>query len=342
MCETASGMSTESPASKGPATMARRLMDQVRDALATRHYSDRTASAYVGWIRRFIVFHNRTHPDRMGEAEVAAFLSDLATTSDVSASTQNQALAAMLFLYEAVLHRNLARIDLVNARRPKRLPVVMTCEEVASLFSHLDGVCHLMASLLYGSGLRLQECVTLRAKDIDFGSGQIVVRRGKGQKDRVALLPLVLVEPLRQQLDFARAQHERDIASGGGFVALPEALGVKYPNAAREWPWQWVFPATRQYVDELTQQRRRHYLHETVLQRAVHSAAKAAGICKPISCHTLRHSFATHLLKNGCDIRTIQKLLGHSDLRTTMIYTHVVARGPFGVLSPLDQLLSPR
>jgi integron integrase len=329
--------SQETRASPNP-----RLMDQVRDALAVRHYSDRTAAAYVGWIRRFILFHNRTHPQRLGEPEISAFLSALATTEKVSASTQNQALAAMLFLYQEVLHRKLDRIDLVPARRPQRLPVVMTPSEVTLLLSKMGGVEHLMASLLYGSGLRLLECVTLRVKDVDFGPGQLVIRRGKGSKDRLAILPRVLTQPLRDHLLAVRRQHDKDLASGAGYVELPEALSAKYPNASREWRWQWVFPATRHYIAQESHELRRHHLHETVLQRAVHTAALTANIDKPVSCHTLRHSFATSLLMSGCDIRTIQKLLGHSDIRTTMIYTHVLGRGTFGVVSPLDQLTPER
>lgn len=323
---------------EAPQPKARMLMDQVRDALALRHYSERTATAYQGWIRRFIRFHKCTHPQELNEVNVSTFLSSLAVDDDVSASTQNQALAAILFLYENVLHRKLERLDLVHAKRPQRLPVVMSREEVGVLFAKMDGVCFLMAQLLYGAGLRLQECVALRVKDVDFGNLQLQVRCGKGQKDRVALLPKSLIEPLRQQLRVSELQHERDLAAGGGFVVLPDGLASKYPNASREWLWQWVFPATRTYLDAQTQERRRHHLHETVLQRAVRDAAKVAGIAKSVSCHTLRHSFATHLLNSGCDIRSIQKLLGHSDLRTTMIYTHVVGRGTFGVLSPLDQL----
>jgi len=315
-----------------------RLMDQVRDALAIRHYSNSTAAAYTSWIRRFIRFYGRKHPCQMGKAEISAFLTNLATVGHVSASTQNQALAALLFLYQTVLHLQIDQIDLVSARRPSRLPVVMTRAEVASLLTVLRGTPYLMVALLYGAGLRLQECVTLRVKDVDLGASCLVVRRGKGGKDRSALLPRILVQPLRDHLLAVRSQHNVDLADGAGYVALPEALGTKYPNAAREWPWQWVFPATRQYVDPETGQRRRHHLHETVVQRAVRSAARASGIGKPVSCHTMRHSFATHLLESGYDIRTIQKLLGHSDVRTTMIYTHVLGRGPLGVVSPLDQL----
>lgn len=318
----------------------RRIMDCVRDALALRHYSDRTASAYLGWIRRFIMFHGRKHPLDLDASAVSTFLSSLATDNSVSASTQNQAMAALLFLYNQVLHRNLPQLEVITAKRPQRLPVVLTREEVAALLGKMTGICHLMASLLYGAGLRLQECVTLRVKDLDLSAGQLCVRRGKGQKDRVAILPRVLVEPLRLQVGNVRQQHELDLAAGAGYVALPESLAEKYPNAARDWIWQWLFPATRHYVDPASQQRRRHHLHETVLQRAVHVAAISAQLSKPVGCHTLRHSFATHLLRSGCDIRTIQKLLGHSDVRTTMIYTHVVGNASFGVMSPLDQLLT--
>lgn len=228
--------------------------------------------------------------------------------------------------------------DVVRAKKPGRLPVVMSRQEVSTVLCKLSGATHLMASLLYGSGLRLVECVTLRVKDVDFGTGQLTVRRGKGQRDRAALLPQSLVEPLTLHLASVRRQHDADVAKGGGFVELPNALSTKYPNAPREWPWQWVFPATRMYLHPETGERRRHHLHETVLQRAVRDAAKSAGLSKPVSCHTFRHSFATHLLEAGYDIRTIQKLLGHRDVRTTMIYTHVLSRGPLGVKSPLDAL----
>jgi integron integrase len=278
----------------------------------------------------------------MGAREVSAFLSSLATTNSVSASTQNQALAALLFLYSAVLDQKLdALSNVVHAKRPGRLPVVMTSEEVATVLSKLSGPSRLMASLLYGSGLRLLECVGLRIKDIDFGAGQVVVRRGKGQRDRVTLLPQSLIAPLEVHLVEVRRLHYGDVARGAGHVELPDGLRVKYPNASREWPWQWVFPATRTYLHPATNERRRHHLHETALQRAVRVAVQAAGISKPVSCHTFRHSFATHLLESGYDVRTIQKLLGHRDLRTTMIYTHVLNRGPFGVKSPLDSVREP-
>jgi integron integrase len=325
----------DSPGSPPP----RRLLDQVADALRVRHYSPKTVDAYVHWVRRFILFNERRHPAELGKDEVARFLSHLAIGAKVSASTQNQALSALLFLYAEVLGSELGWMeDVVRAKRPARLPVVMSRLEVNAVLAGLSGSTRLMASLLYGSGLRLVECVTLRVKDVDFGAGQLTVRRGKGQRDRAALLPQSLVEPLTRHLAAVRRQHEVDVARGAGFVELPNALSTKYPNAPREWPWQWVFPATRTYVHPETGERRRHHLHETVLQRAVREAARAAGLSKPVSCHTFRHSFATHLLEAGYDIRTIQKLLGHRDVRTTMIYTHVLSRGPLGVKRPLDAL----
>jgi integron integrase len=314
------------------------FLQSVRDALVLRHYSSKTIEAYVAWVRRFVLFHDCRHPRSLGASEVTSFLSDLASHGGVSASTQNQALAALLFLYAEVLEQPLGALGkVVHAKRPVRLPVVMTRSEVDAVLSRLDGVWRLMASLLYGSGLRLLECASLRVKDIDFGGQQLLVRRCKGQKDRVTILPLSLVEPLEAQLALARTRHERDLLEGAGHVQLPGALRTKFPNASREWPWQWVFPATRRYVDTTSGEQRRHHIHETALQRAVRAAAHAAGLSKPVSCHTFRHSFATHLLEAGYDIRTIQKLLGHQDLRTTMVYTHVLSRGPMGVKSPLDR-----
>ncbi len=303
-----------------------------------RHYSPKTVEAYLAWVRRFVIFHQRQHPELLGAAEVAAFLSHLAAEDEVSASTQNQALAALLFLYSEVLLRPLPSLGaVVHAKRPARLPTVLSRAEVDALFSHLEGIWRLMASLLYGSGLRLLECVAIRVKDIDFEGGQVMVRRGKGQRDRATILPRSLIDPLRAHLAVTRGRHQADLAEGAGRVELAEALAAKYPNAPREWPWQWVFPATRRYVDPQSGEQRRHHIHETALQRAVRTAALEAALGKPVSCHTLRHSFATHLLEAGYDIRTIQKLLGHRDIRTTMIYTHVINRGPFGVKSPLDR-----
>jgi integron integrase len=275
----------------------------------------------------------------MAELEVEAFLTHLAVVGQVAASTQNQALAALLFLYKVVLDRPLqARIDASRARRPERLPVVLTREEIRALLSHLSGTHHLMASLLYGSGLRLMECLRLRVKDVDFGQNHILVRDGKGQKDRAVPLPTSLRQPIQAQLEHVRALHARDLAEGFGRVYLPHALAEKYPNANRELAWQWLFPAPRRSVDPRTGITRRHHLAETALQKMVRGAVRRAGITKPASCHTLRHSFATHLLEDGHDIRTVQELLGHRDVSTTMIYTHVLQQGPQGVRSPLDRL----
>jgi integron integrase len=315
-----------------------RLLDRVRAGLRARHYSRRTEKAYVGWIRRFILFHSKRHPDQMGGVEVGAFLSNLAIVGNVSASTQNQALAALLFLYQQVLGRELEWLgDLVHARRPKKVPVVLGRQETHDVLARLQGPVWLVCALLYGAGLRLLEALRLRVKDIDLDRREIIVRCGKGQKDRRTVLPSALVEKLRSHLATVKAQHETDLALGAGAVVLPEALARKYPNAPREWIWQWVFPATRTYADPATGAVRRHHLHETVIQRAVRKAAIAAHISKPVTPHTLRHSFATHMLEDGYDIRTIQELLGHRDVSTTMIYTHVLNRGGCGVKSPLDR-----
>jgi len=315
-----------------------RLLDRVREAIRTRHYSRRTERAYAGWIRRFVLFHGKRHPQEMGEAEVTAFLSHLATRRHVSASTQNQALSALLFLYRVVLGRDLGWLDhLVRAKRPTRVPTVLSRGEVTALLGELDGTARLVASLLYGAGLRLLEGLRLRVKDLDFERNEITVRDGKGRKDRVTLLPAAAREPLRRHLERVRRLHERDLARGLGSVALPDALARKYPTARRELGWQWVFPATSHYQDRATGERRRHHLHESVIQRAVKEAARRARVAKPATCHTLRHSFATHLLEAGYDIRTIQELLGHRDVSTTMIYTHVLNRGGRGVKSPLDE-----
>jgi integron integrase len=325
-----------------PDTPKPRLLDRVRQALRARHLSRRTEEAYVGWIRRFIFFHGKRHPAGMGAPEVTKFLTSLAVDGQVAASTQNQALSALLFLYKEVLEIDLPWLDgIVRAKRPERLPVVLTREEVRALLQGLDGVPRLMAALLYGAGLRVLECCRLRVQDIDFAGNQIVVRGGKGDKDRVTMLPGVTTADLRRQLDVVRTQHQQDLAAGAGWVELPTALLRKYPNAGREWVWQWVFPATRIYRDRLTGQRRRHHLHESVLQRAVQAAAREARLAKRASPHTLRHSFATHLLEDGHDIRTVQELLGHREVSTTMIYTHVLNRGPAAVRSPADRILGP-
>jgi integron integrase len=318
-----------------------KLLDQVRQAIRTRHYSYRTEKAYVHWIKRFVFFHNKRHPIELGEPEIAQFLSSLASDSHVSASTQNQALNALLFLYKEVLEKKIGLIQgVVRANRPKRLPVVLTIEEVKRILDCLESTPWLMAVLLYGAGLRLLECCHLRIKDIDFSRNQIVVRAGKGNKDRYTMLPAAVVEPLRRHLEAVKRQHEEDLTRGLGRVALPDALERKYPNAGKEWGWQWVFPATSHYVDKLTGENRRHHLHETVLQKAFKEARIKAGIFKPGGCHALRHSFATHLLEDGYDIRTVQELLGHNDVSTTMIYTHVLNRGGKAVRSPLDRLTS--
>ncbi len=318
-----------------------RLLDQVRSAIRVRRYSRRTEVAYVSWIRRYILFHNKRHPAEMGDTEVTAFLSDLALRGRVSASTQNQALSALLFLYREVLKQELPWLGrIVRAKRPVKLPVVLTRQEVKQVLTLLDGVPRLMATLLYGSGLRLMECAQLRIKDVDLVAKQIIVRGGKGQKDRVTILPAVAVEPLAAQIEAVRAQHARDLGRGAGWVELPDAIARKSPAAGRELPWQWLFPATRFYVARENGQRRRHHLHESVLQRAVRDAVRRAGITKPASCHSLRHSFATHLLEDGCDIRMLQKLLGHKSVATTMIYTHVRADRLSSVQSPADRLLA--
>ena len=319
-----------------------RLLDRVREAIRLRHDSRSTEKSYVGWIRRYILFHGKRHPAEMGAPEVTRFLSSLAVQGKVAASTQNQALSALLFLYRHVLQQDLPWLDdVVRARRPKRLPIVLTRDEVRAVISELYGTPRLMATLLYGSGLRLLECCRLRVQDVDFGMNQIVVRDGKGAKDRVTVLPAVAKGALTQHLQRVKRQHEADLARGAGWVELPGALARKYPNAGREWPWHWVFPATRFYVDRATGQRRRHHLHETVVQRAVIEAVRRVRLAKRATPHTLRHSFATHLLEDGRDIRTVQELLGHHDVSTTMIYTHVLNRGPAGVTSPADRVLGP-
>ena len=312
-------------------------MDQVRDVLRLKHYSLRTERSYCDWIERFIRFHQLRHPKEMGEAEVSSFLTQLARDGQVAAATQNQALSALLFLYKYVLKQEIGWLDNVERiKRPARVPVVLTRDEMHKIFAHLHGMPRLMAGLLYGSGLRLMECVRLRVKDIDFGYARITVREGKGGKDRVTMLPVNLAPILQRHLRKVKLQHEQDIDDGFGHVYLPDALTRKFPSAAREWGWQYVFPSSRISLDPRTARRRRHHIDENVLQIALKKAVRAAGINKPASCHTLRHSFATHLLENGYDIRTVQELLGHKDVSTTMIYTHVLNRPGIGVKSPLD------
>jgi integron integrase len=319
-----------------------RLLDRVRATLRARHCSLRTEKAYVAWIRRFILFHGKRHPAEMGAGEITRFLSALAIERNVAASTQNQALSALLFLYREVLEQDLPWLDdIVRAKRPARVPVVLSRGEVHAVLDALDGPVRLLALLLYGAGLRLLEALRLRVKDVDFARNQITVRGGKGDRDRVTMLPASLSVDLAKHLETVRHQHETDLRAGAGWVELPWALARKYPNAGREWGWQWVFPATRTYRHPDTGQRRRHHLHESVLQRAVKAAVHSNGITKRATCHTFRHSFATHLLEDGSDIRTVQELLGHRDVSTTMIYTHVLNRGPAGVRSPADRLLHP-
>jgi integron integrase len=316
-----------------------KLLDQVRDLIRLRHYSIRTEEAYSRWIKEYILYHQKRHPSQMGEHEVSEFLSNLALKRQVAASTQNQALSAILFLYRDVLKQPLDWIDNVErAKKPSRLPVVFTREEVRAILAQLNRSKWLMASLLYGSGLRLMECLRLRVKDIDFAYHQIVVRDGKGNKDRVTMLPTALKEPLERHLVKVKVLHEQDLKEGFGQVYLPFALEKKYPKANREWGWQYVFPAAKRSVDARTGILRRHHVAETALQKAVYAAIRAAEVTKPGSCHSFRHSFATHLLENGYDIRTVQELLGHKDVSTTMIYTHVMNKGGKGVRSPMDLL----
>jgi integron integrase len=317
-----------------------KLLDQVREKLRVKHYSIRTEQAYVDWIKRFIFFHQKRHPETMGNREVSEFLSHLATHRNVAASTQNQALSALVFLYQEVLGKEIGWLDdLERAKRPARLPVVLTQAEVRAVLADLDGRHELMAKLLYGTGMRLMECVRLRIKDVDFERGEIMVRDGKGGKDRITMLPRNVVDPLKNHLEKVRAIHEKDLAAGFGEVYLPFALERKYQNAAREWGWQYVFPASKRSIDPRSGKERRHHIDEKSLQRAVKSAVRASRIAKPATCHTFRHSFATHLLESGYDIRTVQELLGHKDVSTTMIYTHVLNRGGKGVRSPLDSVL---
>ena len=317
---------------------APRLLDQVRNAIRVRHYSIRTEEAYVGWVRRYVVFHGKRHPAEMGAAEVSAFLTHLAVKGRVAASTQNQALNALVFLYRHVIEQPLPDLldDVARAKKPARLPVVLTRDEVQRVLAALEGTHGLIAGLLYGSGLRLLEALRLRVKDLEWSARQVVVRDGKGAKDRVTMLPGRLVEPLREHLRHVRLIHRRDLDAGGGAVHLPGAFDRKQPGAARAWGWQYAFPAPALSRDPRTGILRRHHLHESSVQKAVNAAVRRAGIVKRASCHTLRHSFATHLIEAGYDIRTVQELLGHADVRTTMIYTHVLNRGGRGVRSPLD------
>lgn len=314
------------------------LIARLRTRLRTRHYSPRTEEAYVGWVRRYVEFHGRRHPASMGQREVAAFLSHLATVGKVSASTQNQALNALLFLYRHVLSADVGFVDGVErAKRPARLPVVFSVGEVRQVLENLRGAPRLCALLMYGAGLRVGECVRLRVKDIDFDRREIIVRGGKGDRDRRVPLPVIATVLLQKQIVRVRAGHHWDSRRDIRVADLPDAIAMKVPDAERSWSWRWVFPALRHMKDR-NGVRRRYHLHESAVQRAVASAIRSSGISKRASCHTFRHSFATHLLETGADIRTIQELLGHSDLRTTMIYTHVSGKGALGVQSPADRL----
>ncbi len=314
-----------------------KLLDQVRDVTRRKHYSIRTESTYCDWIRRYILFHGKKHPKDMGAVEIERFLTHLAVHGKVAASTQNQALCAIVFLYKHVLNMEIkGKISAERAKRPQRLPVVLSRLEIDRLIHQMEGMYWLMAGLLYGSGMRLMECLRLRVKDVDFNQRYIVVRSGKGDKDRVTLLPERLIPELENQLHYAKGLHDNDLRRGYGAVYLPNALSRKYPKAAKSWIWQYIFPSTKLSRDPRSQKTRRHHIDQSCLQRAVKTAAQKAKIHKPVTPHTLRHSFATHLLESGYDIRTIQELLGHNDVTTTMIYTHVLQRGPGAVRSPMD------
>jgi integron integrase len=316
-----------------------RLLEKLREELAVRHYARRTAGTYEQWVRRFLRFHGLKPPREMGQVEINAFLTHLAVEEGVSASSQTQALSALLFLYRHVLGMDPGDLTgVVRARVRRRIPVVMTPAEIQKVLDQLDGTTALVAGLLYGSGMRLMEALRLRVKDLDFGRREITVRGGKGDKDRITLMPERLISPLERHLEAVRGLHAADLAAGWGRVVLPHALARKYPNADREWGWQWVFPQSRRWRDPTSGRQGRHHMDASIVQKEVRRAVLEAGLAKRVSCHTFRHSFATHLLERGADIRTIQELLGHSDVRTTMIYTHVLNRGPCGVRSPADLL----
>jgi integron integrase len=315
-----------------------KLLDQLRESLRVRHYARRTEDAYCHWVKRYIFFHEVRHPREMAEPEINAFLTHLAVKGKVSASTQNQALNALIYLYRHVLGAEIGELDVIRAKRPKRLPVVMTKSEVKSVLDNMDDERWLVASLLYGSGLRLMECLRLRVQEVDFQGSEIIVRNGKGGKDRRTMLPNALINSLQEHLYKVKAVHEKDLADGWGRVSLPGGLERKYPNAPFEWRWQWVFPQKNRWVNAKTKEQGRHHIDETIIQKAVRTAVRRAGLTKHATCHTFRHSFATHLLETGYDIRTVQELLGHNDVKTTMIYTHVLNKGAGGVNSPFDGL----
>jgi integron integrase len=333
-------MVTASPSSR---EIRSPLLVALGQQLRLRHYSERTARTYIRWVVRYVRFHGTRHPSELSQEDVVEFLSALAIRNRVSSSTQNQAMAALSFLYREVLSTPLEELNpIARAKRAVRLPVVLTKDEVKQVIACMEGTPQLVAMLLYGSGLRVLECLRLRVKDIDFASHEIVVRGGKGDKDRLTMLPVGLEDALRDHLKEVRVVHERDLRRGGGRVDVPGALARKYPRAASEWRWQYVFPAARTYIDVVSRELRRHHLHVTVVQRAVAEAVRSTGLTKRATCHTFRHSFATHLIENGYDIRTVQELLGHTDVRTTMIYTHVVRGGGRGVISPIDAFLAQK
>lgn len=316
-----------------------KLLEQLKIALRVRHRTLATETAYVGWVRRYIYFHNKRHPSEMGADEINAFLSHLAVEGKVAASTQNQALNALVFLYRHVLEKEFGPLEgLIRAKRPERVPVVMTRQEVKAVIDEMKGLSRLQTTMLYGTGMRVKECLRLRVKDVDFDMNQITIRDAKGHKDRYVMLPAVAASGLRRHLRWAWKQHQADLEAGYGRVYLPYALERKYPQAPTEWKWQYVFPATKISTDPRSGITRRHHLHVSVLQKAVKAAVRRAKIYKQATCHTFRHSFATHLLEDGSDIRTVQKLLGHKDVKTTEIYTHVLKCGPAGVRSPADRL----
>jgi len=316
-----------------------KLLDQLSAALRVRRYSRRTEATYCQWVKRYIFFHQVRHPAEMAEPEINAFLTHLAVKQKVSASTQNQALSALLFLYRHVIGREIGDLgDVIRARKPRRLPVVMTREEVKAVLANLTGDRWLAASLMYGAGLRLMECLRLRAQDLDFTRNEVLVRSGKGDKDRITMLPESLKSPLQEHLNKVQLIHQSDLADGWGRVQMPHALDRKYPNAPFEWRWQWVFPQENRWKNTRAGEEGRHHMHETILQRAIKVSVNKAKIVKRVGCHTFRHSFATHLLEAGYDIRTIQELLGHKNINTTMIYTHVLNKGGHGVRSPVDGL----
>jgi integron integrase len=328
-------MTNQPPAPSVP--KEKKLLDQMREALQAQHYSGRTEDTYVDWAKRYILFHHKRHPKDMSTPEVEAFITHLAVERKVAASTQNQALSAIIFLYREVLHQPIETVLAVRARKPERLPTVLTKSEVMRVINAMSGTHQLMAKILYGSGLRVSECVRLRVKDLDFEQHCLTIRDGKGEKDRITMLPDSLFAPLKEHLERVKQIHTQDLQHGFGAVYLPYALENKFPNANREWAWQYVFPGKSITADPRSGTQRRHHIDESSLQKAVHAAAKLAGItAKTVSCHTFRHSFATHLLQNGYDIRTVQELLGHKDVKTTMIYTHVLQLGGLAVRSPLD------